>query len=99
MWSNRGRHMRALRTGAILLMLALPGPAIADQFSDGVTAYNRLDYTTALRFSRPLAERGNAAAQNNLGSAYENGRGVAKGAGVSQPGPSGPGRAVRLTVR
>ena len=73
--------MRALRTGAILLMLAMPGPAVTDQKSDyldGLTAYQRKDYVTALRFWRPLAEQGYAAAQNELGLMYFNGRGVPK---------------------
>ena len=42
------------------------------------TAFNRKDYATALRLWRPLAERGNAAAQSNLGVMYVTGRGVRK---------------------
>ncbi len=39
-------------------------------------AYDRGDYTTALRQWRPLAESGHAEAQNQLGVMYEYGRGV-----------------------
>jgi hypothetical protein len=39
-------------------------------------AYDRQDYVTALRELRPLAQQGNAPAQNNLGFMYMEGRGV-----------------------
>ena len=63
-----------------------PNPRIAATISaKGVTvtmsvddAYNRGDYATALRLARQLADRGDAAAQYNLGVMY------AKGHGVSQ---------------
>ncbi len=45
-------------------------------FAAGVEAYERGDYATALREFRPLAERGDAAAQHNLGIMYGNGEGV-----------------------
>jgi TPR repeat protein len=50
-------------------------PAWAD-LEAGVAAYQRGDYTTALREWRPLAEQGNADAQNNLGMLYDKGQGV-----------------------
>jgi len=53
-------------------------PAIAAAIDDGQTAYNAGDYATALRLWRPLAEQGDARAQNNLGVMYENGKGVAQ---------------------
>ena len=37
---------------------------------------NRGDYATALQEFRPLAEQGDAKAQNNLGTMYGTGRGV-----------------------
>ncbi len=55
--------------------LGLTAPAWAG-FDEGVAAFNRGDYATALREFRPLAEQGNARAQYNLGVMYENGRGV-----------------------
>ena len=48
----------------------------ADPLEDGQAAYNRGDYTTALKLLRPLAEQGNANAQNNLGWMYDQGHGV-----------------------
>ena len=41
--------------------------AHADDFSAGVRAYDRGDYTTALRILRQLADQGDAGAQVNLG--------------------------------
>ena len=45
-------------------------------FDEGVAAYDRGDYATALKEYRPLAEQGHAAAQYNLGLMYANGKGV-----------------------
>ncbi len=55
--------------------LGLTVPAWAD-FDEGVAAYNRGDYATALREFRPLAERGDAKAQYHLGVMYSKGEGV-----------------------
>ncbi len=49
--------------------LGLTAPAWAG-FYEGVAAYQRGDYATALREFRPLAERGIAIAQRNLGVMY-----------------------------
>ena len=45
-------------------------------FETGFDALNRGDYATALREWRPLAEQGDAEAQNLLGIMYFNGEGV-----------------------
>ena len=55
--------------------LGLTAPAWAG-WDEGVAAYKRGDYATALREFRPLAEQGDAHAQFNLGGMYERGRGV-----------------------
>ena len=55
--------------------LGLTAPAWAG-VDEGVVAYNRGDYATALREWRPLAEQGDAEAQFNLGLMYYKGRGV-----------------------
>ncbi len=55
--------------------LGLTAPAWAG-FEEGKAAYNRGDYATALREWRPLAEQGNAIAQNNLGVMYGDGKNV-----------------------
>jgi len=44
----------------------------------GIAAYNRSDYATALEKLKPLAEQGNAEAQNQLGEMYYYGKGVAQ---------------------
>jgi TPR repeat protein len=45
-------------------------------FKTGMDAYNRGDYATVLNELHPLAEQGDANAQNNLGVLYYNGEGV-----------------------
>jgi TPR repeat protein len=60
---------------AAVLGLGLVPPAEAG-FDEGVAAYDRGDYETAFREIKPLAERGNAAAQHFLGSMYLEGKGV-----------------------
>ena len=44
-------------------------------FEDGVAAYQRTDYSTALNFLRPVAEQGDVNAQHDLGLMYYNGEG------------------------
>ena len=48
------------------------------KFEQGIAAYKRQDYATALKIFSELANQGYADAQNNLGFMYENGQGVAK---------------------
>ncbi len=50
--------------------------ADAADFSEGVKAYKRGDYATALRIMRKLAAQGDAGAQQHLGVMYSNGQGV-----------------------
>ena len=59
----------------VLLTVCLVVPAWAD-FQAGMDANNLGDYATALREWRPLAEKGDALAQYNLGVLYRKGRGV-----------------------
>ena len=61
---------------AIVLLLSLAAPVAAGPFEDATAAYNRGDYATALRLLRPLADQGDASAQNNLGLMYDEGQGV-----------------------
>jgi hypothetical protein len=68
--------MIPVRTIALVLwIVCLTVPAWAD-FRAGEDAYNRGDYAAALHEWRPLAERGDASAQYNLGGLYANGQGV-----------------------
>ena len=55
---------RLVITFAILIGLAAPAWA---GFDEGLAAYHRGDYATALREMRPLANQGDADAQFNLG--------------------------------
>jgi len=57
------------------VLAALSGPASAG-FEDGMQAFERKDYATALEAWRPLAEQGTTEAQYNLGLLYFHGHGV-----------------------
>jgi TPR repeat protein len=48
----------------------------AGPWEDGMVSYNRGDYVPAIKLFRPLAEAGNAKAQNILGVMYRKGEGV-----------------------
>jgi len=67
-----------LRIGflALAIMLALAVPASAGPYEDGLVAYSRKDFATAVRLIRPLAEQGDADAQTSLGIVYNNGQGL-----------------------
>jgi TPR repeat protein len=56
--------------------IASSGVVFAGPFEDSMAAYDRGDYATALQLLRPLAEKGDAKAQNGLGAMYHNGKGV-----------------------
>jgi len=69
--------MKIIRIMALPLLLTMHGLA-SGGINMGHTAYNQGDYDTALREWRPLAEKGNAGAQLNLGFMYDNGYGVSQ---------------------
>ena len=69
-----GRMFRCLTA---LALMAVPLMAAAG-FEEGLAAFERGDHRAALKEWRPLAQRGNADAQNNLGTMYYNGQGVAQ---------------------
>lgn len=60
---------------AASVAVAAPGGS-AKTVRDGIAAWQRADYSTAVAIWRPLAEKGDADAQFNLGQAYRLGRGV-----------------------
>ena len=69
--------MRTLIIIPVLLFSLLLGvPSYSADFNKGLTAAQSGDWATALKEWKPLAEEGNAAAQNNLGLMYHNGWGV-----------------------
>jgi uncharacterized protein len=75
-----GAAMGAAMKFPVLLMLcaiACPSVAMAD-VKRGVDAWEAGDYATAVKEWRPLAIKGDADAQFNLGQAYRFGRGVAR---------------------
>jgi TPR repeat protein len=63
---------------SILVAILFTHTALAGDFEDGVDAYGRQDYATALAKFRTAAERGNAKAQTSLGWMYRKGHGVAQ---------------------
>ena len=67
--------LRRIAIGLVLAALVAL-PATAQDHQKGVAAYKRGDYATALKEWRPLAERGHANAQDNLGLMYTKGLGV-----------------------
>lgn len=60
--------MRAFIFAALAVVLAVP--VAAQDFDEGLAAYERGDYATALQVWRPLAEQCSAAAQYRLGVMY-----------------------------
>src|SRR5580658_8972612 len=60
---------------ALILAMGFTSAA-AEPLDDAVAAANRGDNATALRLLRPIADRGDAAAQYYLGVIYANGKGV-----------------------
>ena len=58
------------------LLLCAPASLSAQSVKAGIEAWQRADYANAVAIWRPLAEKGDADAQFNLGQAYRLGRGV-----------------------
>ena len=59
-----------------LLLIGFTAPLGAQSVKSGIEAWQRSDYSGAVATWRPLAEKGDADAQFNLGQAYRLGRGV-----------------------
>lgn len=62
--------------GAFAIATCLSAPVAAGSLEDGTAAYKEKEYAKAADLWRPLAEKGDAAAQYFLGSLYEDGKGV-----------------------
>ena len=73
--SMQGR-LWTLAAAASLAVVAGGGVALAQDTQRGIEAWRTGDYDAAVRLWRPLADRGDADAQYNLGHAYKLGRGV-----------------------
>jgi TPR repeat protein len=75
--ATRIRQSCASSLAVLILVLSLAAaPVAAGPLEDADAAYRRGDYATALRLWRPLADQGNADAQNNVGAMYAKGQGV-----------------------
>lgn len=68
--------MKTMTLIVVFALACMSAPGMAQDFNLGMAAAQRGDYVTALRQWRPLAERGNAAAQFNLGLMYAERLGV-----------------------
>jgi TPR repeat protein len=78
--------MGAKRWPALLICAPLlwAAPASAQTVKAGIEAWQSADYARAVAIWRPLAEKGDADAQFNLGQAYRLGRGVKIDLGSAQ---------------
>jgi uncharacterized protein len=61
-----------------LMLVCTSSLARGGDYEDGLAAAHRGDYATALKLLSPLAQKGHAGAQYNLGVMYYNGNGVAQ---------------------
>ncbi len=61
---------------AVFLSLSFVAPVTAGPLEDGVAAFGRGDYATAMVLLRPLAYQGNPQAQDVLATMYYEGQGV-----------------------
>jgi TPR repeat protein len=62
--------------GALVIAIAVGAPAAAGPLDDAKAAYHEKAYAKAAALLRPLAEKGDAAAQYFLGTLYAEGNGV-----------------------
>jgi TPR repeat protein len=72
---NIGDCPMRLACAATAMVWAMTSIAAAGPLEDGIAAFNRFDYTSAVRLLRPLAEQGNDRAQDRLGYMYSLGVG------------------------
>ena len=84
-FGEMGAAMKPMTVARCVLFVVVLGLATtftvtaqAGPFEDGLAAFERGDYETALQLLRPLAEQGHAKAQFNLSGMYDNGQGVAQ---------------------
>jgi uncharacterized protein len=68
--------MKRLLMTVVTTMLFSVGAVLAGPFEDGVAAYERADYATAIGIFRPLAIKGDVDAQFNLGLIHNKGQGT-----------------------
>ena len=76
--------MRSRYLAASIWLASLAAPLSAQSVKAGIDAWQKADYSAAVAIWRPLAEKGDADAQFNLGQAYRLGRGVPIDIGAAQ---------------
>jgi uncharacterized protein len=78
MVQDRKGTRRCLAAGLLTLLFctSMAVTACSNQYEDASAAHERGDFVTAFRLMKPLAERGDAKAQYNLGVMYHQGEGV-----------------------
>jgi TPR repeat protein len=70
------RNHLTVALAVLVSTAAVAAPAIAGPLEEGLAAYERFDFATALTVLEPLAEQGNVEAQLRLGLMYHKGWGV-----------------------
>ena len=70
--------MKGMIRAAAMAFLLASGVSWAEDYDAGLEAFNAGDYETAYETWRPMAEQGDAVAQNRLGIMYARGQGVAQ---------------------
>jgi TPR repeat protein len=83
MTSAGGASRRAVLGGALLACAGPVSPAVAQEtpgsaLDEGLRAYSQRNFAAAIRHWGPAAQRGDPAAQYNLGRLYARGEGVAR---------------------
>jgi uncharacterized protein len=63
--------------------LGVTSAAPEGDLENGLVAFTKRDYVTALKLWQPLADSGNATAQFNLGKMYDSGKGVPKNSKIA----------------
>lgn len=71
------RRCVAVAFSFLLVVLGAASPAMAGPYEDGEAAFQRKDYTAAMRHWQRLAEAGDARAQSRVAALYYGGLGVA----------------------
>lgn len=77
--SKKGLNMKKYLLAcavAMMLQTAYAAPQNQAIYAQAAAAANKQDYASALKLLRPLANKGDATAQNNLAVMYEDGMGV-----------------------
>ena len=77
------KNLTATLCLSLTILLGSMGISASADFQKGLTAARNGDFATALREWTPLAQQGNAAAQNNLGLMYKKGDGVTQDYGTA----------------